>query len=110
MDLLVYSRERRYVEERLTIKENGQFLWFLLVIDSIFRMKDEIEGEGKRDLFDALRQYAINNNNNRSQLDEINRLESEYGKNYYLEKLFSAPLNSFLNVLSNLLLSYKLTE
>lgn len=80
MDLLVYSRQRRCVEERLLIEHNGQFLWFLLISDSIFRMKDEIEGEGKKDLFDALREYAAKNNN-LSQLDEINRLQCEYGKN-----------------------------
>ena len=94
MDLLVYSRERRCVEEGLTIKQNGQFLWFLLISDSIFRMKDEIKGEAKKDLFDALREHATNNNNLR-QLDEIDRLEFEYGKNHYLEKLFSVPLTEF---------------
>jgi hypothetical protein len=77
--LLIYTRKRPHVEESLLTRQNGQFLWFMVVINNVFRMKDEIEGEGKKELFEAFRKYA-KDNNNYSQLEKIDALEQMYGK------------------------------
>jgi hypothetical protein len=77
--LLIYTRQRPHVEESLLTRQNGQFLWFMVVVNSVFRMKDEIEGEGKKKLFEAFRKYA-KDNNNYSQLEKIDTLEQTYGK------------------------------
>jgi hypothetical protein len=78
-DLLIYTRQRPHVEESLLTRQNGQFLWFMVVVNSVFRMKDEIEGERKKKLFEALRKYAKDKNND-FQLKKIDELEQTYGK------------------------------
>jgi hypothetical protein len=77
--LLIYTRHRPDVEESLLTRQNGQFLWFIVVVNSVFRMKDEIESEGKKKLFVAFRKYA-KDSNNYSQLEKIDTLEQTYGK------------------------------
>lgn len=77
--LLIYTRQRSHIEESLLTRENGQFLWFMVVINSVFRMKDESVGEGKKKLFEAFRKYAKEKKNH-SQLEEIDKLEQTYGK------------------------------
>ena len=77
--LLIYTRQRSHVEESLLNRQNGQFLWFMVVVDSVFRMKDESEGEGKKELFDEFRKYA-NDKNNHLQLKKIDKLEQTYGR------------------------------
>ena len=79
MDLLIYARRRPHVEERLTITKNGQFLWFLLIIDAILRLEDEVKGEAKQDLIQTFREHARNENNS-VQLNTIDNIEKEYSK------------------------------
>jgi hypothetical protein len=66
-------------QQRILTKQNGQFLWFLILIELMSNKtaSDDESREGIKDLVDGLRQYF---ETNEVQLQKINNFETNYSK------------------------------